>query len=283
VLHFLSRQFAYLLRLAAIHFALFLIMAGAAVLGSIVLPLQSFIRKRQCTADARDAVSRGVRLYLSLLQRSGLIELQVKGLSEQYRSLPAVIVANHPSLLDALFFFALFPRCTCIVKKSLFVFSPYSFVIAQAGYIVSAADRNVVEEAKEELQAGHSVIIFPQGTRSGRDSADFAGEDEGGKLDGSELRAGKFKRGAAAIALRSGAPIIPVYIACDPPVLGREQRWYEIPQRTCLISLEFDRPRTVQVDAGETLSMAARRVTADLEKFFADWETRHEQQKTERR
>jgi 1-acyl-sn-glycerol-3-phosphate acyltransferase len=96
----------------------------------------------------------------------------------------------------------------------------------QAGYF--SIDREVVlsayktlEKIVEILNAGESVMIFPEGTRS-RD----------GTL-------GKFKRGSLMAALKSQAPIIPIAISGSYKIM---------PRGTWLL-----KPTTVKLSAGKPI------------------------------
>ena len=74
----------------------------------------------------------------------------------------------------------------------------------------------LVERVGELLGKGVNVIIFPQGTRGGV----------------------KLARGAARLALASGAKIAAVHLKYDPPVLTKGQPWYEVGDKTILIDVE---------------------------------------------
>ncbi|MBV1959787.1 MAG: 1-acyl-sn-glycerol-3-phosphate acyltransferase, partial [Pseudomonadales bacterium] len=54
-----------------------------------------------------------------------------------------------------------------------------------------AAAKQVIREGKEHIEAGFSVLIFPEGTR---------------QIDG---QIGRFSRGAANLAIAANAPILP--------------------------------------------------------------------------
>lgn len=200
----------------------------------------------------RTLVSLAVRFYLWLLQVSGLMELRVFGL-EHVPPRATVFVANHPSLLDALFFLAMFPRCVCVVKGRLNSFSPYVFAIRFAGYVTNSHSQGALGELLGQLSKGHSLVIFPEGSRT----------PVSGQL-------GKFQRGAANIAQRAGVDLSPVIIRCSPPVLYKERRWHDCPQQKCRVSLEFLPPIAVSVQPAKdnTPWVVSRRVTAELEELF---------------
>lgn len=105
----------------------------------------------------------------------------------------AVIVANHPSLLDVIYILAFVRDADCIVKAAL----QKSWIsgIVKALYISNNVDFKIMEtECAEALKAGGNLIIFPEGTRSPAHG----------------MR--QFKKGAARIALAANATVQPIFI-----------------------------------------------------------------------
>ena len=66
---------------------------------------------------------------------------------------------------------------------------------------------HAVRHAVERLRAGHSVVVYPEGTRTPAEG----------------LR--PFQRGAAHIALRAGCDVVPVCITVTPRALMQGQGW----------------------------------------------------------
>jgi 1-acyl-sn-glycerol-3-phosphate acyltransferase len=130
-------------------------------------------------------------------------------------------VANHPSLMDVVAIMSCIPNCNCIVKQSLLKHVLFSSIVRAAGYIVNNRAIQVIRDCEKNFQAGRSLIVFPEGTRS----------------PACGLRT--FKRGAAQIALRTGIPIVLVVITCDPPILSKGQPWYKVPERSLHFKLHF--------------------------------------------
>jgi len=112
----------------------------------------------------------------------------------------------------------------------------------------------VIDACVARLAAGRSVVLFPEGSRS------------------PEVGLRPFKRGVAHIALRSGAPILPVFLHCDPPALKKGQPWWAVPDRKLVFTLAVDAPVRAQdlVPPGESLTTprAARSITAALQQHF---------------
>ena len=127
---------------------------------------------------------------------------------------PLIIVANHASNLDAPVIGAwLIPRLGRRIhwlgKKELFDWPVIGWVATQGGVHPverGAADVEAFRLAQRILDEGQILFVFPEGTRS-RNGALQAGHD-----------------GVALLALRSGAPVLPVGIAGSDRVWPRGQR-----------------------------------------------------------
>lgn len=127
-------------------------------------------------------------------------KIRVSGLENVPRSRPVILVANHQGAGDVPLLLGCLPLLfRFAIKKELFAIPIFGWYLKLAGYfpidraLVLSAYR-MVEQIIASLQAGDSVMIFPEGTRS-RD----------GTL-------GKFKRGSLMVALKAGVPIVPVAI-----------------------------------------------------------------------
>lgn len=105
---------------------------------------------------------------------------------------------NHQSWFDIFVVYGWLPFFFKWIMKAELRKIPFvGAACASAGHIFinrenSKAAQESLEKAKQELQKGSSIVIFPEGTRT-RD----------GKL-------GKFKRGGFKIATDLGFPIVPV-------------------------------------------------------------------------
>lgn len=244
------------LRFIAIYFAFFLLAFGAAILGFVLMPIWQLLSRQYFNAEQhRLIISKGARLYLWLLKSCGLLDVRYENFTNLSENEAVVFVANHPSLLDILFFFAHFPRCCCLVKDDLARFSPYAPLIRGAAYLKNSS-LEILEEAKSELTRGNPIVIFPEGSRT-----DF------NKKDRASIT--KLQRGAANIALRCDSKIAPVAIELRPRVLGKYQAWYQLPSEKCYARLTLLPVLDVGIDQEESAQTAARRITSKLEELFA--------------
>jgi len=124
-----------------------------------------------------------------------------------------LIVANHPSLIDTVFLLALFPGADCVVKRAYW-HNPFTFLAVRfARYIPNDNPEQLMTSSIRRLRQGRCLVLFPEGTRT---------------TPGTEP---DFKRGAAVIALRASADVLPVRLSCWPVTLTKGQAWYDIPER----------------------------------------------------
>src|SRR5437763_5156293 len=227
---------------------------GAIVVAGIVWPLR--LLPEETSARREVAVQRVVRaafrLFAWWMRRLGLIRVAWIGAEGLRARAPRLVVANHPTLIDVVLLLAQLPQADCIVKTAARRNPFMRGIVTAAGYLGNDQGDVLVDACAERIARGRSVVLFPEGTRSPR----------GG------LR--RFQRGAAHIALKSGCPIVPVVITCRPPILLKGQPWHDVadgrPQWVLRVGAPIDPAR--YLDAGSTLPVAARRLTADLQALY---------------
>jgi len=122
---------------------------------------------------------------------------------------PAIFVGNHSSLLDPPLVIANLPsRPVFLVKKELAYVPVLGWIIWLAGFIfIDRSSRRSslasLKNAARQIREGQSLAAFPEGTRS---------------RDGRLL---PFKKGAFALAMESGVPVIPLGIRGGLEVLPK--------------------------------------------------------------
>ena len=115
------------------------------------------------------------------------------------------------------------------------------------------SDAGAMKSALAELEAGRTVMLFPEGTRS---------------TPGEPLH---FCRGAAQVAVRSQCEVLPVVIRCEPLALGKGQAWHEVPDRPWRLHVCICPPKKLsELGWREDMphGVAARRVTQAMQDFF---------------
>ena len=178
----------------------------------------------------RSRVASDYAHLLGRLQRRTLgVRLEVHSEEHLHAHRPAIIIANHQSVLDVPILAELFgPGQVVIAKKELKNIPFFGWLYTSTGNIL--LDRGHRERAVESLREAEEEIrrrkvavwIFPEGTR--------------GKEPGKLL---PFKKGAFHMALNTGAPLIPVVVAPLAPDLDLKQRRL--------------RPRTVEIQVLEPI------------------------------
>ena len=198
------------------------------------------------------AVHHAFRIYLAAIEALGVIRLRVDG-AEELREPGQLVVANHPTLLDAVFLIALMPQADCVAKQATWSNPFMRGVVTATGYLSNELGVELVEACAQRLRAGRSVLLFPEGTRS----------PKGGL--------GPFRRGAAHLALRAGVPLRAVVLTCEPPALMRGRPWWQMPTQQLAIGVDARAaldPRD-WVEPGAVRAVAVRRVAAGLRDFYA--------------
>jgi 1-acyl-sn-glycerol-3-phosphate acyltransferase len=235
--------------------------AVSLVLGVTLLPLLRVLpggRERN-ELRAQKLIHHAARAYLLGIRALGLTRIRCTGV-ERLREPGTLVVANHPTLLDAVVLMSLMPQADCVVKGRYYEHPLLGVTARAAGYIPSRDGPRLVADCVERLVRGRSLVIFPEGTRS----------------PVNEL--GPFQRGAAHIALRSGRDPVPVAITCEPPALYHGKPWWDVPERGFDLTLRVGEPLSVKEAVGGQTSRgrAARALTAcmrdHLEKRVLDVE-----------
>jgi len=130
--------------------------------------------------------------------------LEVRGRERIPLAGPLVVAGNHDSVLDPFVVAAAVPRTIHFVGKSEFWrYAPLRWWLGTVGAIPvvrGGGDADAVAAAVAVLEAGEAVGIFPEGGVG---------------------RKGPWLRGAARMALATGAPLLPVRLLDTRRALGR--------------------------------------------------------------
>ena len=199
---------------------------------------------------ARRQVAAVWRFFVRYLALAGVLSYELRGFERLGRP-GQLILANHPSLLDVLFMVGYVRDVNCVVKKDLQTNPVMISPIKACGYIPNDESEALLEEVDAVLKGGQSLLIFPEGTRTGWD----------GQV--------KLHRGAVSLGLRSATVITPVLIRMSPPNFKKNQPWYKIPEvKICYqISVGDDIDPQAWL-AEKPLPIASRRLNHYLEDYF---------------
>lgn len=203
-----------------VSFAVFL--GGGLLLASIVFPAVNIFTRSAVERRERSLalLRRSFQAFVRLMTTMRVIDVRVEDPQALLGSQGAVVIANHPTLIDVVLLSAYIPRAQCIVKRELWG-SPFLGGMMRAnGYIPSDLEPEaLIAACRSALDEGRSLIVFPEGTRS---------------RPGAPLR---FHRGFAHIATMLNADIQLAIIRCDPITLGKGEKWWEVPARRPLFTV----------------------------------------------
>ena len=177
-----------------------LIILSTVVMGSISV-LTSLFDKGGGAAD------RIAGLWARLLLRISGVKVRVQGLDRIEENQSCVFVGNHLSFIDTPVVLASIPVRFLFLVHARYVRLPFLGThLRRCGHFsvdpdnVRASIRTMTEAARAVQQRGHSVLVFPEGSRAAGD-----------------MKA--FKDGAAYIAIKAGVPVIPFALSGTREVL----------------------------------------------------------------
>lgn len=186
-----------------------------------------------------DAVAAG-RLFGKAATRL-LWRARVSGTEHVPAGGPVVLVANHTGLLDGPIAFTFCPRPVRFLVKRSFFSGPAGVIlrgVQQIPITQNSGDREALRQAREHLNAGGVIGIFPEGTRGLGDVASV-------------------QAGAAWLALQTGAQIVPVALH---GTAGRTKS--ALPRPGTRMSVTFGAPFDVVGDEAVRTSTGRARLAA---------------------
>jgi 1-acyl-sn-glycerol-3-phosphate acyltransferase len=163
-----------------------------AVLGTASLASSVFER-------SGDFAHRCARAWSRLILRTTGVRVTRLGIERLDLRQSYVFASNHQSIYDIPIVFASLPVQLRIVAKASLGWIPFlGWHLRRTGHLL--VDRrkpgaDIVEKMRRLTSEAHSLIVFPEGTRS---------------ADG---RVGRFKKGSFLVAIDAGLPVVPVSIS----------------------------------------------------------------------
>ena len=147
------------------------------------------------------------RAWSWLILKTTGVRVEVEGLERLDPARSYVFAANHQSIYDIPILFASLPfQLRIIAKESLGRIPFMGWHLHRTGHVLvdrSKPGAGVVKKMAKLVEEGHSLIVFPEGTRS---------------TDGS---VGRFKGGSFVIALQAGLPVVPISVVGSRHVMFR--------------------------------------------------------------
>ncbi len=139
------------------------------------------------------------RSWARLILTTTGVRTSVRGVEQVDCSAPYVFVSNHQSIYDIPVLFVSLPlQLRIIAKASLGRFPVLGWHLRWTGHLLvdrARAGASTLKQVARMMRRGHSLIVFPEGTRS---------------RDG---RVGRFRRGLFLLAIEARLPVVPVAVS----------------------------------------------------------------------
>lgn len=208
-------------RIVAYYVTLVLFGLGGLVVNGVALAACWVPRTRRSERFFQRFIHRAFRLFIGWMACLRICRVRCDGALER---LPCgvVIVANHPGLMDITYILARMPEAVCLFKPAIRRNPILGAAAVRAGYVVSSEGIDAVRVASDRVAAGHTLVIFPEGTRT---------------PPGRVL--GPLRPGFALIARRANAAIQLLHIRCNSNVLAKGCAWWKPPRMPVEVSLEL--------------------------------------------
>lgn len=162
------------------------------------------------------------RVSVALVRHVAGIDYEIKG-RENIPTVPAVIAVKHQSAFETLVLPLVLGDPLFVLKRELFWIPLFGWYLARLGNIAidraagPNALRRIVRRAGRALEAGHPVIIFPEGTRV------------------APGRTRDYGPGVAALYAMLNVPVVPV--ALDSGLFWARRSWRKTPGRVTIAFL----------------------------------------------
>ena len=215
---------------------------------ALVLTRDRSLRRR----FGKKLLKKAFKSFLWGMQFLGVMDLKIQHI-DKLKPGGRLVLANHPSLIDAVILISLIDNPNGIIKSSLFD-NPSMYGLAKiAGLMRNVEGTELIRKSIESISSGDNLIIFPEGTRT------------------RVLGQVAFKPGAAYIAIKGGFNITPVLITTSEPVLRKDHSWYKVPSKkpvfTVSVMEEIEVASKIKADAD--LVLASEELTEFLEEYYS--------------
>jgi 1-acyl-sn-glycerol-3-phosphate acyltransferase len=177
------------------------------------------------------------------------VKVRVHGLENAAGEEPRIFASNHVSWFDVPSLAKILPRYKFVAKSELFKVPIFGRAMRSAGMIeIQRENRKAAfgayDVAAQRIQAGNSVVVFPEGTR------------------GHAYPLRPFKKGPFVLAIAAGVPIVPIIVHGTIEIM-RKGSWWAHPGTIDIHLLEPVNTSTVDYDHREALMQTVRTRMAD--------------------
>lgn len=226
---------------------LFVFWLGAFVL-NLAVEVSAWLGRPPAPPRLRRRIHRIMGWYLGCLKFLCGLRFAYRDWPEDWREQlrGQLVIANHPSLLDAPLFLARSPQFICLYKASLNNSLFWSTTAERTGFISNVGGIDSVREAVDQLHEGATLLLFPEGTRT------------------RETGLGPFIPGGALIASRAQCVVQTIHLDYGSPLLTKDRPSWCPPPTPLHITITWG--TAFQCAPGESIQAFNRR----LECYFRD-------------
>lgn len=197
-----------------------------------------------------------MRLLLTIILKP-LFRYEVRGRHNIPKSGPVILAVNHVSYLDPVIVaVAIGPRPINFMAKSELLKIPVFGALLKALNTFPVkrglADKGAIAHSLKLLSNGEVLLIFPEGTRI---------RNNNGQL-------GKPYPGVTSIALKTGAPIVPIGLVGTGKVLPDGKKLLRFPKLRVRIGEAMQVEKASAADRKEKEAELTRKVMEELEKLI---------------
>lgn len=228
---------------------------GGLLLSLTALPLLRVLpgTKNQRIARVQKTVQLTFKFFVLMLTWAGVVKVTSSAAKTLSSTHGKIIVANHPTIVDVVVLISLIPNAGCIVKRGLWRNPFLRGVVSMAGYIPNNSGTELLKASTEVLSRGNNLVIFPEGTRTALG-----------------IHLNPLARGAAQIAIKSEADVLPMVLHTDVRGFTKEEAWYEAPRQTINMHVEGGEvlPYKTYDSKHEQDPKQVRQLTRDMELYF---------------
>jgi 1-acyl-sn-glycerol-3-phosphate acyltransferase len=228
----------------------FLVMffAGLWVINAVALVLPVFQGANAARRTLAKVINGMVALYINLMELSGALKTNrniIRELAEAKGGL--LVVANHPSMVDAPVLLSRFPGLVCVFKSALKQGLLLTHTARTAGYLSNDEGMDMLRKLVRKLRDGEKVLMFPEGTRT------------------NGVNINPLNKGYAIAAIRAGIPVQLIRIHTDSAILTKRQHFIR--------STRF--PVTHRFDIGPTIEPGDFHTVHEMNSFVEGWFREH--------
>lgn len=195
----------------AYYFAWFWFIGGGLLINVLCLPLLFVPWRRRVAPIARGLLRVLFGAWALWMSWTGVLRVRWIGFDRKLEP-GAIIIANHPTLVDAPVLMTRLPDAVCILKQALMSNPAMGTAAKLAGFIPAKSGIDLLHDVLDQLKSGCSLLIFPEGTRTSP-----------GEL------IGPLKPGFALIASRSQAAVYMAVIRSTPGLVPKGRAWWRPP------------------------------------------------------